>query len=305
MPSFECRRCGAMFEREAHLVRHLQKKIECSPSKSFLDRGYLLAEHIKHTQKKYPCGFCRKSFVHECSKYRHRKTCAAFIASKKAEVASEKNQMDMVTRMEELQKEVAKLAESIKFSAAPAPTVAGDLISIGSINTTNNNNNNTMNFYPVVPWDATTVDFTALREDMNIRAYHQAFVTNDPVESLMALHMRSNPPRNYFVYVPSDKVEDARFFDGSGYKRIDDSPEEFKKRYNIYHQEFLQFADSHEAELRDECYYSVLDFETQREKLLSAADKPDRVDVIVRKFSKRAPEIKKNAIEPLSIPVET
>ena len=44
--------------------------------------------------------------------------------------------------------------------------------------------------------------------------------------------------------------------------------------------------------------HSVLDFETQREKLLSAADKPDRVDVIVRKFSKRAPEIKKNAIEP-------
>ena len=77
---------------------------------------------------------------------------------------------------------MAKLAESIKSSATPRRQWRVTQ-SPSEVSTPRNNNNNTMNFYPVVPWDATTVDFTALQEDMNIRAY-QAFVTNDPVESL-------------------------------------------------------------------------------------------------------------------------
>lgn len=304
MNSFTCRRCGASFSREAHLIRHLEKKVVCPPTKSLLDRTYLIKEQIRSTQKKYPCGFCSKSFIHESNKYRHRKTCTAYQTQRRY-LESQKDQDVQIAAMK---KEMEKLAKGMEAlleakSAAPAPTtnlVNGSMAIGGNVN----HNNNTMNVYPIAPWDPEHIDFTPLREDYVMAAYEKAFVSNSPVETLMYLHMGLKPPRNHFVYMPSDKLEDARFFDGTSYKRVEDPRAEFKKGYDVYHRELLGFMDARESDLRQGCYYADADFDAKRESLLAAADKANCAEAVAARLSRRATEVRRQAIAPHSIVVE-
>lgn len=87
--SLKCPRCGQGFDREAHVIRHLEKVIPCPPTIADLDREQAIRDRRDETRKAFPCGFCEKSFTHECSKYRHRKTCSAYKAPFRQRPSSE------------------------------------------------------------------------------------------------------------------------------------------------------------------------------------------------------------------------
>jgi hypothetical protein len=226
-------------------------------------------------------------FSHDTNRYRHKKVCKA---------------LQDKGRIDRLEKEIGRLTQSMEKLSSAAPIRA--ITNNGVVMVDSSMTNNTMNVYPIAPWDPEHIDFTPLREDYVMAAYEKAFVSNSPVETLMYLHMGLKPPRNHFVYLPSDKLEDARFFDGTSYKRVEDPRAEFKKGYDVYHRELLGFMDARESDLRQGCYYADADFDAKKESLLAAADKANCAEAVAARLSRRATEVQRQAIAPHGIIVE-
>lgn len=305
MDAFECRRCGAAFSREAHLIRHLERKQACPTTKSILDRQFLIAEQRQSSRKQYACGYCDKSFSQQCSIYRHRRGCTKFQANRAAEAARERAREEAVVEVVSLRREMANISERVvQLEKGRTVVPAQNIVTGGIMAVGNNNNNNQMNIYPIVPWDPEHTDFTPLRENVHLRAHEQAFISKTPVETLMFLHMGMKPPRHHFLYLPSDDPDSARFFDGASYKRAEDPRGEFRKGYSVYHRELVSFMTECEEDLRRGCRFADADFDTKKENLLSAADKIDCVEAIAKSLSRHADDVQSQAIARHNITVE-
>jgi hypothetical protein len=209
--------------------------------------------------------------------------------------------------MDSIQKEMARVSQSMAKMAvaAPAPGAMSSFTNSGAMTVGSGSaNQNTLNIYPIVPWDPEHTDFASLREDKLLRAHEQAFVSNSPVETLMFLHMSLKPPRHHFVYMPSTDPEDARFFDGTSYKRAADPRGEFRKGYDVYHRELVSFMTEREEELRRGCYFADTDFDVKKASLLESADKANCADAIAKRLSRHANAVQSQAIAPHKILVE-
>lgn len=71
---FVCPRCHYETNHKHHLVRHLQKKVECTALHSQETRTDILKEFIPDNDKPFKCP-CGSSYSHASSFSRHKKTC--------------------------------------------------------------------------------------------------------------------------------------------------------------------------------------------------------------------------------------
>jgi hypothetical protein len=154
-------------------------------------------------------------------------------------------------------------------------------------------NSNTFNVYPVRPWDPTGVDFEALSEGMS--AYlAQAFAAKHQVEKLMYIHLKHKPPQNYAVYLPEGGLEQARFFDGTSYKKVEDPERELGKLYGTCFQGLDAYSldPRSRADIDFWCGLSDTNYDQQRQLLSRAPTKDDRSEIICAKLRSCAPAIK-------------
>jgi hypothetical protein len=82
MVKYVCQRCGYSTELKSHLVQHLSRKSECSPTLSNTPAKDLLQELNKPKSKRYHCSFCEKTYAHRSTKSTHQSTCKVKIPDK-------------------------------------------------------------------------------------------------------------------------------------------------------------------------------------------------------------------------------
>lgn len=303
MDAIECARCGETFVNEANLLRHLRKSISCPPSKSILDRRYIIAERVRMLGKVFPCEYCPKIFKHASSRCKHRKTCAPYLAYVEATTTPAK----LAAKMDSIQKEMEKVSQSMAkmAAAAPIPQTSQTIANSGAMAVGGGSaNQNTLNIYPILPWSATDVDFTPLSDKLNNRLA-QAFALKEQVESLMLMRMKHDPPQNYSAYITADDVDSIRFFDGRAYKRVEDPRREIDRFYDTCHASL----DEHSTDPKNRfdldfwCDERQTTYEAQRELLERAAGSHTRYEAICDRLKRCAPAILKE-IEELGLEVE-
>lgn len=75
---FDCERCGHVSSRKGDLMKHLEKMIPCSPTKSDITREDIIKKIKKvkvNTDNGYECIHCNKLFHDKSNMYRHKKIC--------------------------------------------------------------------------------------------------------------------------------------------------------------------------------------------------------------------------------------
>lgn len=227
-----------------------------------------------------------------------------------AKVALERERDAAVADVASLRKEMVEISDRVGqlelgCLAAPAPITSssnsGPALSAGrDINL--NSNANTLNIYPILPWSATEVDFAPLSSTLN-NYMAQAFSTSTPVESLMSMRMKHEPPQHYSAYIMADDVDSIRFFDGRAYRRVEDPKRELDRFYDTCH----AGLDTHSTDPKNRfdldfwCDERNTTYEMQRELLAGATRAKERYEDICNRLKSYAPaileEIKKHGLE--------
>lgn len=81
-PAFECPRCGFLTSTRAYLLKHIDKKITCPPTKEAVTKeeikqrlGLRASKSYNRDTQTYDCNICHKSFQSASGKYKHLKMC--------------------------------------------------------------------------------------------------------------------------------------------------------------------------------------------------------------------------------------
>lgn len=118
-----CKRCGHEFEYKYLLLKHLNRKKSCEPTKSDISVDLLIDEIDESKNKKYSCRACFKKFKSFQTRWYHEKTCEK-ISEKTEEKIEEKpvqknNQIVDIDNLKkyllkEIKNEVVKKTENEK-----------------------------------------------------------------------------------------------------------------------------------------------------------------------------------------------
>lgn len=128
---FTCKRCGYTTKYKHVLIQHLEKKKICDPKLNDIDVNDLIAECKEQAQKTYSC-ICGKSFKHEPSLYRHKRTCVMHTDIEKNRSLIEELQEKILS----VEKEICHLKSQSKNEPSQ-PHIIGDN---NNVNSTVNNN---------------------------------------------------------------------------------------------------------------------------------------------------------------------
>jgi uncharacterized C2H2 Zn-finger protein len=75
--TFECPRCGDVFNRKDTLITHLKRKRKCNPKNSIEECEAIIKRlsYKVYNEKTYDCDFCGKRFNHSSCKCKHKQIC--------------------------------------------------------------------------------------------------------------------------------------------------------------------------------------------------------------------------------------
>lgn len=271
--TFSCKRCGYECTHKCHLLRHLNRKISCSPSVQNIQVADLIKE-LTHVSKSYVCKYCQNNYASPQSRYMHQKRCKA-ISSKSASNSSVSlnDNASLLTVVEYLIEDNKKLHEMIEKLQQP---------STSTVTTTNINKgtiiNNNVNVH--------LRDFGT--ENMNALPYHliaDCFMRLKHRDLLENLHFDPDFPENHNVRIKSVKRKVMEIYKNSKWNVVtmDDGIMELIHRANQ-----ILFKYGHDnkddilkdEDLTEEEYIDVMQqLENIKYKINSAISKNVQVDL--------------------------
>jgi hypothetical protein len=168
---FVCPRCHYDTNHKHHLIRHLNKKIECTTLHSQETRTNILKELIHDNDKPFKC-HCGCSYSHASSFSRHKKTCTVI-----------PSQPDLIKQVAELQ------AKLLQVQSNPTHIT----------NNNNTTNNNTTNNIVIIKNNFGAENIQYLKED---HQFLQSCLSNRDVAPLIEnIYCDKEHPENHTVRI--------------------------------------------------------------------------------------------------------
>lgn len=226
MTTFDCKRCGHIANKKGDLLKHLQRKHPCEPSKENIPCSVLITEltHKDYNDKTYDCRKCGKKFNACSNRHRHEKICTVVPITQAEEFKRLK---------EQLLQEIEAMKLEIKNTKASSVV--------------NNNTNNTNNGINIINVNTTTPLRNFGSENMNavpLNLIREAFMNLEFAAVFENLHCDPDYPENHNVRIKSTKQQKLQLYQDDRWKthNYDDG---FRHLISQIHSLFTDFAHKH------------------------------------------------------------
>lgn len=198
--TFTCKRCGYCTKYKHVLVKHLERKNICEPKFDDTDVTVLIRECGDKPKKMYEC-MCGKSFDHEPSLYRHKRTCSKHIDCKANKALIE----ELQEKLASVEKELCCLKDQCKSE----PHIIGDQYNVN--NTTINNNT-----YVVMVNNFGSEDVSHVIEDKQFLDDCLKMLQTSIPNVVNKIYYDESKPENKTVVLKSAKRKTAMVHVGNG-----------------------------------------------------------------------------------------